>query len=81
MYDTKIKGLLDEQDIHSSVYNKRYIIKILKELGEKENKEYIQLICDGDFLLLKFICHRGCFRDDIFKKCVLCKKEDNNIKP
>ena len=23
---------------------------------------------------------RGCFREDIFKKCVLCKKEDNIIK-
>ncbi len=26
------------------------------------------------------MCHRGCFREDIFKKCVLYKKEDNNIK-
>ena len=26
------------------------------------------------------MCHRGCFREDIYKKCVLCKKEDNNIK-
>ena len=26
------------------------------------------------------MCHRGCFREEIYKKCVLCKKEDNNIK-
>ena len=26
------------------------------------------------------MCHRGCFREDIYKKYVLCKKEDNNIK-
>ena len=31
-------------------------------------------------LLLKFMCHRGCFREDIYKKYELCKKEDNNIK-
>ena len=26
------------------------------------------------------MCHRGCFREDIFEKCVLCKKENNGIK-
>ena len=26
------------------------------------------------------MCHRGNFREDIYKKCILCKKEDNNIK-
>ena len=24
--------------------------------------------------------HRGCFREDIFEKCILCKKENNGIK-
>ena len=26
------------------------------------------------------MCDRWCFREDIYKKCVLCKKEYNNIK-
>ena len=26
------------------------------------------------------MCHRGNFREDIYKKCILCNKEDNNIK-
>ena len=26
------------------------------------------------------MCHRGCFREYIYKKCVLCKNEDNNFK-
>ena len=33
---------------------------------------------DGDFLLLRF-SHRGAFREDINKKCVFCKTEDNGI--
>ena len=35
MYDKIIKQLLDTEYIPSSVFNKRYIIKRLKELGEK----------------------------------------------
>ena len=34
MYDTKIKEILNTEDIPSCDY-KRYIIKILKELGDK----------------------------------------------
>ena len=26
------------------------------------------------------MCHRGCFREDIFEICILCKKENNGIK-
>ena len=33
----------------------------------------------GYFLLLKFMRHRGAFRKDINKKCLLCEKEDNGI--
>ena len=36
MYDKIIKQVLDTEYIPSSVFNKRYIIKRLKELGEKE---------------------------------------------
>ena len=25
------------------------------------------------------MCHRGAFREDINKKCLLCEKEDNGI--
>ena len=32
------------------------------------------------FLLLIFMCHRGCFKEDIFEICILCKKENNGIK-
>ena len=35
---------------------------------------------NSDFLLLKFMCHRGSFRDDIYKKCVLRKDADNRLK-
>ena len=26
------------------------------------------------------MCHRGSFKEDIYKLCLLCKKEDNDIK-
>ena len=26
------------------------------------------------------MCHRGSFREDIYKKCVLCKDADNGLK-
>ena len=38
------------------------------------------LYVNSDFILLKFMCHRGSFRDDIYKKCVLCKGADNGLK-
>ena len=44
----------------------------------QENFIYIWYI-DGDFLLLKFMCHRRAFRKDINEKCLLCEKEDNGI--
>ena len=34
---------------------------------------------DGDFLLPRFMCHRGDFREDINEKCLLCEKDDNGI--
>ena len=86
------KQVLYTEDIPFSAFNKKYIIKRLKELGEKEgyniNDKFRKRLkdrifswyVDGDFLFLKFICHREIFREDIYKKWVLCKKEDNNIK-
>jgi len=38
------------------------------------------MLIDSDFLLLKLMYHRRCFREDIFEKCILCKKENNGIK-
>ena len=35
---------------------------------------------DSDYLLFRFMCHRGSFREDINKKCVLCKVADNGMK-
>ena len=34
---------------------------------------------DSDFLLLKFMCHRGSFREDICEKCILCKDANDEI--
>ena len=34
---------------------------------------------NSDFILLKFMCHRGSFREDIYEKCILCKNADNGI--
>ena len=36
MYDKKIKQILNTKDIPSSTFNKKFIVKRLKELGEKE---------------------------------------------
>ena len=35
---------------------------------------------DSDFILLKFMCHRGSVREYIIEKCILCKNDDNEIK-
>ena len=35
---------------------------------------------DNVFFLLKFMYHRGCFREDKFDTYILCKKENNDIK-
>ena len=43
------------------------------------NKRIYIWYIDGDFLLLKFMCHRRAFRKDINEKCLLCEKEDNGI--
>ena len=92
MYDTKIKQLINTNVILSSINYKRFITQKLKYLGEKEgyiiNYQFNNRLkytiyswyVDSDFLLLKFMCHRGCFREDIFEICILCKKENNGIK-
>ena len=52
---------------------------INKDFRKRLNKRIYSWYVDGDFLLLRFMCHRGAFREDINKMCVLCKTEDNGI--
>jgi len=64
-----------------------FITQKLKNLGEKEwyiiNKQVINILknriyslyVDSDFLLLKFMCHNGFFREDIFKNVYYIKKK------
>ena len=68
-----------------------YIYNSLKDIGNnfeynihedfrrRLNKRIYTWYVDGDFLLLRYMCHRGAFRKDIFEKCVLCKTEDNGL--
>jgi hypothetical protein len=92
MYDKTIKDILNINDISQVRTNYNYLYNNLKTLGEKEelniNQGFIARLkhrvyswyVDSDFILLKFMCHRGTFREDINEKCVLCKNADNGIK-
>ena len=37
------------------------------------------MVCRQDFLLLRYMWHRGALRIDINEECVFCKTEDNGI--
>ena len=50
---------------------------INKDFRRRLNKRIYTWYIDGDFLLIKFMCHRGAFRKDINEKCLLCETEDN----
>ena len=52
---------------------------IHEDFRRRLNKRIYTWYIDGDFLLLKFMCHRGAFRKDINEKCLLCETEDNGI--
>ena len=92
MYDKTIKDILNINDISQVRTNYNYLYNNLKTLGEKEdlniNQGFISRLkhriyswyVDSDFILLKFMCHRGSFREDINEKCILCKNADNGIK-
>ena len=70
---------------------KIYLYNKLKIIGNKEglviNQGFINRLkhrikswyVDSDFLLLKFMCHWS-FREDIYKKCILCKDANNGFK-
>ena len=92
LYDENIKKILNINDISMVRPTYNYIYNNLKIIGEKEgldiNQGFINRLkhriyswyVDSDFLLLKFMCHRGSFREDINKKCILCKNANNGIK-
>ena len=77
MYDKTIKDILNINDIPKVRTNYNYLYNNLKILGEKEklniNQGFISRLkhriyswyLDSDFILLKFMCHRGSFREDI----------------
>ena len=77
MYDKTIKDILNINDISQLIINYNYLYNNFKTLGEKGvlniNQEIISILkyriyswyVDLDFILLKFICHRGAFREDI----------------
>ena len=58
---------------------KEFYYDINKDFRKRLNKRKYSLYVDGDFLLLRYMCHRGVFREDIIEKCVFCKTEDNGI--
>ena len=92
MYDKTIKDILNINNISKVRTNYNYLYNNLKTLGEKEelniNQGFLSRLkhriyswyVDSDFILLKFMCHRGSFREDINKKCILCKNANNGIK-
>ena len=50
---------------------------INKDFRRRLNKRIYSWYVDGDFLLLRYMCYRGAFREDIIEKCVFYKTEDN----
>jgi len=89
IYNKVIKEIININDIssRSSVLCKKFITQKLKYLGKKEGfiinfqfnnrlkKRIYSWYVDSDFLLHKFLCHRGCFREDIFKNVFYVKKK------
>ena len=91
MYDETIKKILNIDDISKVRISENYLYNKLKDIGLEENtdinKGFITRLknklyswyVDSDFILLKFMCHRGSFREDINKKCILCGYPENSI--
>ena len=82
MYDETIKKILNLNDISQVRPHNNYVYNKLRIIGNKEgldiNQGFINRLkhriyswyVDSDFLLLKFMCHRGSFREDIYEKCI-----------
>ena len=85
VYDKVIENTIDNTKgniIYNSLKNigKEYNYTIHEDFKRWLNNRICSWYVDGDFLLLGFIYHRGAFREDINKKCLLCEKDNNGIK-
>ena len=67
--------------IYNSLKNigKNYKYNIHEDFRRRLNERIYTWYVDGNFLLLRFMCHRGAFRKNINEKCKLCNKENNGI--
>ena len=72
-----IKGNILYNSLKNIGNNFEYYIH--EDFRRRLNKRIYSWYVDGDFLLLRFMCHRGAFREDINEKCLLCETEDNGI--
>ena len=84
IYDNVIEKTIDNikgNILYNSLKNigNNFEYYIHEDFRRRLNKRIYSWYVDGDFLLLRFMCHRGAFREDINKKCVFCKTEDNGI--
>ena len=84
IYDKVIENTINNVKgniIYNSLKNigKEYEYDIHEDFRRRLNKRIYTWYVDGDFLLLRFVCHRGAFREDIYEKYILCKKENNGI--
>ena len=76
MYDELIKEILNINDISQVRTSYNYLYNNLRDIGTKEelniNQGFILRLkhriyswyVNSDFILLKFMCHRGSFRED-----------------
>ena len=77
--------ILNIDDISKVRISENYLYNKLKDIGLKENidineNRLYSWYINFDFILLKFMCHRGSFREDINEKCILCEYPENSIK-
>jgi hypothetical protein len=84
IYDKVIENTIGNTKgniIYNSLKNigKEYNYNIHEDFKRRLNNRIYSWYVDGDFLLLRFMCHRGAFREDINKKCLLCEKDNNGI--
>ena len=54
------------------------IPEVSNDLRKKLNEEVYTWYISGDRWLLKLLCNRGKFREDVIKMCPLCNKKENS---
>ena len=91
IYDETIKKVLNINDISKVRISDNYLYNKLKDIGLEDNidinEEFISrlknrlytLYVDSDFILLKFMCHKDSFREEINEKCLLYEYPENSI--